>query len=267
MSTENVKNPYVPFPSKILKVIKHTEKEYTFKMEFRGDIKPGQFFEVSVPKYGEAPISVSGIDSNSVDLTIRRVGRVTNEVFEKYEGQSLLLRGPYGNGFDIDFFREGETVVVAGGTGVSPVRGVIKALAGMENASDKYVIVGFRSPSDMLFRDDLKVWNEKLNLILTVDGAPEGYTGNVGLVTKYIADLPLKDPSSAKAVVVGPPPMMKFTIIELKKKGFADENIIVSHERKMCCGLGKCGHCRVNNTYICLDGPVFNFSEAKFLVD
>lgn len=260
-------NAYLPFPSKILKVVMHTEKEYTFVMEYHGDVKPGQFFEVSVPKYGEAPISVSGIGKKSVDLTIRRVGRVTNEVFEKYEGQSLLLRGPYGNGFDTDFFRDSETVVVAGGTGVSPVRGVIRVLADMPDAKDKYVIVGFRSPSDMLFRDDLKVWDEKLNLILTVDGAPEGYTGNVGLVTKYIADLPLKDPANAKAVVVGPPPMMKFTIIELKKKGFADENIIVSHERKMCCGLGKCGHCRVGSTYICLDGPVFNYAEAKYLID
>lgn len=260
-------NPYLPFSSEILDVIRHTAKEYTFRMAFSGDVKPGQFFEVSIPKYGEAPISVSGIGDGFVDLTIRKVGRVTNEVFEKYKGQSLLLRGPYGNGFDIDLYRGGEVVVVAGGTGVSPVRGVIQALSGMPDARDKYVIAGFRSPSDMLFRDDLKAWDEKLNLILTVDGAPEGYTGNIGLVTRYIADLPLRDPENAKAVVVGPPPMMKFTIIELQKKGFRDDNITVSHERKMCCGLGKCGHCRVNDTYICLDGPVFNYAFARNFVD
>jgi len=260
-------NPYLPFSSKILKVIRHTEKEYTFRMEFTGEVKPGQFFEVSIPKYGEAPISVSGIGNNFVDLTIRRVGRVTNEVFEHYEGDFLLLRGPYGNGFDTDLYGKGETVVIAGGTGVSPVRGVIQALSEMPNASDKHVIVGFRSPDDMLFRDDLKTWDEKLQLTLTVDGAPEGYEGNVGLVTKYIEGLPLKDPASAKAIVVGPPPMMKFTIIELKKKGFTDSNITVSYERKMCCGLGKCGHCRINDHYICLDGPVFNYEEAKDFVD
>ena len=161
-------------------------------MAFNGEVKPGQFFEVSVPKYGEAPISVSGIGPGFVDLTIRKVGRVTNEVFETYAGQNLLLRGPYGNGFDVGLYREGETVVVAGGTGVSPVRGVISALAQMDNAKDKYAITGFRSPSDMLFRDDLEAWEKRLNLILTVDGAPEGYEGNVGLVTKYIADLPLR---------------------------------------------------------------------------
>ena len=260
-------NPYIPFPSEILEVIRHTQKEYTFRMAYTGEVKPGQFFEVSVPKYGEAPISVSGIGPGFVDLTIRRVGRVTNELFETYAGQSLLLRGPYGNGFDVELYRDGETVVVAGGTGVSPVRGVISALSEMDNAKDKYAITGFRSPSDMLFRDDLEAWEKRLNLILTVDGAPEGYAGNVGLVTKYIADLPLRDPASAKAIVVGPPPMMKFTIIELKKKGFADENITVSYERKMCCGLGKCGHCRVNDTYICLDGPVFNYVDARTMMD
>lgn len=263
----NTLNPYLPFASEILDVIKHTGKEYTFRMAFKGEVKPGQFFEVSIPKYGEAPISVSGIGDGFVDLTIRKVGRVTNEVFERYKGQNLLLRGPYGNGFDVDLYKDGEVVVVAGGTGVSPVRGVIQALSEMPDAQDKYVIAGFRSPDDMLFRDDLKAWDEKLKLTLTVDGAPEGYTGNIGLVTKYIEGLPLKDPANAKAVVVGPPPMMKFTIIELQKKGFKDSNITVSHERKMCCGLGKCGHCRVNDTYICLDGPVFNYEFAKNFVD
>ena len=263
----NTMNPYLPFASEILDVIKHTGKEYTFRMAFKGEVKPGQFFEVSIPKYGEAPISVSGIGDGFVDLTIRKVGRVTNEVFERYKGQNLLLRGPYGNGFDVDLYKGGEVVVVAGGTGVSPVRGVIQALSEMPDAQDKYVIAGFRSPDDMLFRDDLKAWDEKLKLTLTVDGAPEGYTGNIGLVTKYIEGLPLKDPANAKAVVVGPPPMMKFTIIELQKKGFKDSNITVSHERKMCCGLGKCGHCRVNDTYICLDGPVFNYEFAKNFVD
>ncbi|MBR4413837.1 MAG: anaerobic sulfite reductase subunit B [Aeriscardovia sp.] len=263
----NTMNPYLPFASEILDVIKHTGKEYTFRMAFKGEVKPGQFFEVSIPKYGEAPISVSGIGDGFVDLTIRKVGRVTNEVFERYKGQNLLLRGPYGNGFDVDLYKDGEVVVVAGGTGVSPVRGVIQALSEMPDAQDKYVIAGFRSPDDMLFRDDLKAWDEKLKLTLTVDGAPEGYTGNIGLVTKYIEGLPLKDPANAKAVVVGPPPMMKFTIIELQKKGFKDSNITVSHERKMCCGLGKCGHCRVNDTYICLDGPVFNYEFAKNFVD
>lgn len=260
-------NEYIPFASKILDVIKHTAKEYTFRLEFHGECRPGQFFEVSIPKFGEAPISISGIGPGYVDLTIRKVGVVTNEVFEHYAGQELQLRGPYGNGFDVSLYEDGETVVVAGGTGVSPVRDVINALSRMPNAREKYVIAGFRSPSDMLFHDDLDRWDEKLNLILTVDGSSDGYEGKIGLVTKYIADLPLKDPQTAKAVVAGPPAMMHFTIIELQKKGFLDENITVSYERKMCCGVGMCGHCRIDDKYICLDGPVFNYTEAKLLMD
>ena len=260
-------NPYVPFPSKILEVIRHTQKEYTFRMEFVGDVKPGQFFEVSMPKYGEAPISVSGIGDNFVDLTIRKVGRVTGEVVEKYEGQSLLMRGPYGNGFDVSLYEDGEVIVVAGGTGVSPVRGVIEALSLTKDAKDKHVIVGFKSPDDMLFRSDLKNWADRLDLILTVDGAPEGYEGNIGLVTKFIPEVPIRDVEKAQAVVVGPPPMMRFSVMGLLQKGFKEENIWVSQERKMCCGLGKCGHCRIGEKYVCLDGPVFNYTVSKDMID
>ena len=260
-------NPYVPFPSKIKEIIKHTEKEWTFRMEYVGDVKPGQFYEVSVPKYGEAPISVSGIGEDFVDLTIRRVGRVTDEVFKLNAGDTILLRGPYGNGFDTSLYENGEVIVVAGGTGVSPVRGVIDALANTADAKDKHVIVGFRSPGDMLFRDDLKRWADQLDLILTVDGAPEGYEGNIGLVTKYIPEIPIRDVKTAQAVVVGPPAMMRFSVMGLLQKGFEEKNIWVSQERKMCCGLGKCGHCRIGSTYVCLDGPVFNYVDSKDMID
>ena len=263
----NEKNPYIPFASEILDVIRHTKKEYTFRLRYSGDVKPGQFFEVSVPKFGEAPISVSGIGEDFIDLTLRKVGRVTDEVFEKYKGQTLLLRGPYGNGFDMDLYRNKEVLVIAGGTGVSPVRGVVSAFADEPDAADKHVIVGFRSPDDMLFRDDLKKWDERLDLWLTVDGAPEGYEGKIGLVTKYIPDVKIRDVENAAAIVVGPPPMMRFSVMGLLEKGFREENIWVSRERKMCCGLGKCGHCRIGEKYVCLDGPVFNYTESKNMLD
>lgn len=263
----NEKNPYIPFTSEILDVIRHTKKEYTFRLSYSGEVKPGQFFEVSVPKFGEAPISVSGIGKDYIDLTLRKVGRVTDEVFEKYKGQTLLLRGPYGNGFDMDLYRNREVLVIAGGTGVSPVRGVVSAFADEPDAADKHVIVGFKSPEDMLFRDDLKIWDERLDLWLTVDGAPEGYDGKIGLVTKYIPDVKIRDVEKAAAIVVGPPPMMRFSVMGLLEKGFREENIWVSQERKMCCGLGKCGHCRIGEKYVCLDGPVFNYTESKNMLD
>ena len=263
-----VRNDYIPFSSEILEVIKHTDIEYTFRMAFRGDVKPGQFFEVSIPKYGEAPISVSGIGDGFVDLTIRRVGKVTNEVFEHYVGDTLLMRGPYGNGFDVENYKGKELVIIAGGTGVSPVRGVISYFADhAEQRKDMTLITGFKSVKDVLFKADFPYWRERMNVILTLDSGEETAEHKIGLVTKYIPDLKLQDVSKAVAIVVGPPAMMRFSVKGLLERGFKEENIWISHERKMCCGLGKCGHCKVNDTYICLDGPVFNYTKGKTLID
>ncbi|MGV3024224.1 anaerobic sulfite reductase subunit AsrB [Clostridium thermobutyricum] len=263
------RNEYIPYASTILDVIKHTEIEYTFRMEFKGEVKPGQFFEVSIPKFGEAPISVSGIGENFVDLTIRKVGKVTNEVFNNYVGDKLFMRGPYGNGFDIENYKGKEIVVVAGGTGLSPVRGVVDHFAkNPEDCKGSTLIVGFKTPKDALFKEDLKAWkNELSNLIVTVDSADEGYEGHTGLVTKFIPELEIKDMENVQVIVVGPPMMMKFTVLEFLKRGIKEENIWISQERKMCCGLGKCGHCKIDDTYICLDGPVFNYTKGKLLID
>ncbi|MDO5411494.1 MAG: anaerobic sulfite reductase subunit AsrB [Lachnospiraceae bacterium] len=261
-------NAYLPFLSEIKEVIKHTEIEYTFRMEFAGEVKPGQFFEVSIPKYGEAPISVSGIGENTIDLTIRRVGKVTNEIFENYAGDHLYLRGPYGNGFDVKDYQGKELVIIAGGTGLSPVKGIVDYFAGNPGeAVSTTLIAGFKSPEDILFKADFEEWKQKIQVIQTVDGAGEGYSGNIGLVTKYISDLPLVNPENTAFIVVGPPIMMKFAVAEVLKRGIKEENIWISNERKMCCGIGKCGHCKIGETYICLDGPVFNYTEGKNLID
>ncbi|HCW53742.1 MAG TPA: anaerobic sulfite reductase subunit AsrB [Clostridium sp.] len=263
-----MKNEYIPFISEIKEVIKHTDIEYTFRMTYEGDVKPGQFFEVSIPKFGEAPISVSGIGDGTVDLTIRRVGKVTNEIFTNYVGDKLFLRGPYGNGFDVNDYKGKEITVVAGGTGLSPVRGVVEYFTKhMDEAQSFNLICGFKSPEDILFKKDLEAWKDKINLTVTVDKAEEGYTGHTGLVTAFIPDLEIKDVNNTAFIVVGPPIMMKFTVLEILKRGVPEENIWISQERKMCCGLGKCGHCKMDDTYICLDGPVFNYTKGKNLVD
>lgn len=261
-------NHYIPKLSIIKEVIKHTDLEYTFRMSFKGDVKPGQFFEISIPKFGEAPISVSGISDDTVDFTIRRVGRVTNEIFENYVGDQLFIRGPYGNGFDIENYKGKELVIIAGGTGLSPVRGVVEYFAhNKEDAISTTLIAGFRSPKDVLFKDDFKFWKDNINVIQTVDRADEDYDGPVGMVTKYIPDLKFKDIKNTAFICVGPPIMIKFTVMEILKLGVPEENIWISHERKMCCGIGKCGHCKIGSTYVCLDGPVFNYVEGKDLID
>ncbi|NFH92002.1 anaerobic sulfite reductase subunit B [Clostridium botulinum] len=262
------KNEYIPFLSEIKEVIKHTDIEYTFRMQFSGEVKPGQFFEVSLPKFGEAPISVSGIGENTVDLTIRRVGKVTNEIFNNYVGDKLYLRGPYGNGFNINEYKGKDLIIVAGGTGLSPVKGVVDYFSNnIEEVNSFTLISGFKSPKDILFKTEIKDWNDKINLIITVDNADENYDGKVGLVTKYIPELEIKDLNNVAVIVVGPPMMMKFTVAEFLKLGIEENSIWISQERKMCCGIGKCGHCKIDDTYICLDGPVFNYSKGKSLLD
>ena len=262
-------NEYIPKVAKIIDLIKHTEKEWTFRVECdTKNVLPGKFFEISMPKYGESPISVSGYGENYVDFTIRNVGKVTSEIFKYEVGDSLLIRGPYGNGFNLENYVGRELTVVAGGSALAPVRGIVEYVYQNPNKFNNFnLIVGFRTINDALFKDDLKRWTEKLNVIVTVDKETEGYDGFVGLVTKYIPDLKIEDVDNFSCAVVGPPMMMKFTVGEFLKRNVAEENIWVSYERKMCCGLGKCGHCKMDESYICLDGPVYDYSKAKTLID
>ena len=159
-----VKNEYLPFQAEIKEVIVHTDSEYTFRIAYQGQVKPGQFFEISLPKYGEAPISVSGIGNGVIDFTIRRVGKVTNQVFAHDVGDSLFLRGPYGNGFDLENYKGKELVIIAGGTGLSPVKGVIDYFCNYtEQTKGLTLIAGFKTPKDILFLNDFKRWQEKIN--------------------------------------------------------------------------------------------------------
>ena len=261
-------NPYLPFASEILEVVRHTEKEYTFRMAFEGDVRPGQFFEVSIPKYGESPISVSGIAPGLLDFTIRKIGHVTNEIFNYDVGDKIYIRGPYGNGFDLDRYRGKELVIVAGGTGVSPVRGVIEYFADhMDETKGIHVIAGFRDANEILFRADFARWRKVMDITMTLDAGEPTEEYGIGLVTKYIPDLKINDPASAEAIIAGPPAMIKFAAKALAETGFPETHMWVDESRRMCCGLGKCGHCRVNDTYICKDGPVFNYAVGKQLSD
>lgn len=265
-----MKNAYMPFHSEILEIIQHTDIEYTFRMAYEGDVKPGQFFEVSIPMYGECPISVSGIGKEFIDLTIRRVGKVTDELHNFKVGQGFFLRGPYGNGFDMTNYKNQEVIVVAGGSGLAPVKGIIDEINGDTSSYKSFnLVAGFKSPEDVLFKQELKTWeaNDNMKILLTVDHAEEGYTGQVGLVTKYVPELPIQNMDDLQVVIVGPPMMMKFTVAAFLERGIPEDRIWVSYERKMHCGIGKCGHCKMDDTYICLEGPVFNYLDAKKLFD
>lgn len=261
-------NGYLYKTMKILSVREETPIDRTYTLAYEGPLVGGQFFQVSLPGVGEAPISISDFDGKTVDMTVRNVGRLTSKIFDLKEGDSLFYRGPYGNGFTTEPYKGKRLLLIAGGTGLAPVKSVLRYA--VENADELeafQAIVGFKSPEDILFTEDLKAWQDQVDLRITVDREAPGWRGKVGMVTEHMDDLDLSDPEHLQAVVVGPPMMMKFTVMALQKRGLKDENIWVSYERNMSCGVGKCGHCKIDDTYVCVDGPVFTFDQAKHLLD
>ncbi|MTI86208.1 MAG: anaerobic sulfite reductase subunit AsrB [Firmicutes bacterium] len=261
-------NPYLPHKVKILSIKRQTKIDYTFKLE--SSIKPdnGQFVEVSLPKIGECPISVSDFGDGWIEMTIRRVGRVTNVLHDLKEGDGMFIRGPYGNGFPLQKYKNKHIVIAAGGTGLAPVKSVVNYFYDrLDLVKQLNLLTGFKSPEDVLFKDELEKWSKDFNVIVTVDQGNKDWTGDVGLITEYVKDMDFSNPEEVEVIVVGPPMMMKFTVQEFLKLGVPEENITVSFERKMCCGIGKCGHCKIDDTYVCLEGPVFNYTKAMELID
>ena len=260
-------NPYIPFPMKVISVTPQTGIDWTFRVGCDFTPMGGQFMQLSLPGLGEAPISVSDFGEGWLDMTIRKVGRLTDGIFNLEPDDTLYARGPYGNGFDVSLYHKKDLLVVAGGTGLAPVKSLVKHFCNRrDDAIGFHLIAGFKSPSDILFADELEDWKSKADVILTVDEGGDGWTGNTGLVTKYIDSLAFQ-PDATRAVVVGPPVMIKFAILSLLERGMREENITVSFERRMSCGLGKCGHCKIDETYVCVDGPVFDYPKAKKLLD
>lgn len=267
MNLQN-KNQMIPTACKILSITKETDIEWTFRVESNFQAKHGQFMQLSIPKIGEAPISISEIGNDYMDFTLRAVGKVTNEIFEKQVGDFLFLRGPYGNGWPFDELKGKHLVFITGGTGLAPVRSLLNQFYdNMNLIKSTTLISGFKNQESILFKEELKKWQEKFKTFYTLDNEKiEGW--NSGLVTNFIKEVDFNSFDNNYAViVVGPPIMMKFTGLELKKYNIPDENIWMSFERKMSCAIGKCGHCRIDETYVCLDGPIFPYAIAKNLID
>jgi anaerobic sulfite reductase subunit B len=261
-------NPYQPQPAAILDIRPETAIDTTFRLAWDTPPSPGQFYEVSLPRLGEAPFSISGIGDGYLDMTIRKVGRVTEGIFALQPGDHVYLRGPYGHGFPLEQLAGKRLVIAAGGTGLAPVKPVIQyALAHPERFNGMEILLGFRSPEDILFREEIAAWQQQAPVHITVDRAAPGWPGKVGVITELLPGLDLAPLDQFQAVVVGPPLMMKFTVRALTERGLCDDQIWVSYERRMSCGLGKCGHCKINEKYVCVDGPVFNFTEARWLID
>jgi len=269
-------NIYQSQPAEIIKVKKETPKVKHFKLKFL-DKKlqkkfyclPGQFVEVGLPGFGEAPFAPSSAfqDKDYFELCIRAVGLLTNKLSQLKNKDQILVRGPYGHGFPE--IKEAETLLVAGGLGIIPLRSLILTQIKKNLGSKLTVFYGARAAEDFLFADEFKEWQKLgVKLYLTIDKECPGWEGCRGAVT-ILFDQVFKTSnlsaltSSQFAILCGPPLMYKFVLEKLLQYGFKDENIYLSLERRIHCGVGVCQHCAIGSKYVCKDGPVFKYKEIK----
>jgi sulfite reductase subunit B len=232
--------------------------------------KPGQFVQVSVLGIGEAPISVSSGPSSdpTFELVVRACGNVSRALHRLDPGSRVGIRGPFGNGFDVASMKGKDLLLVAGGIGLVPMRSLIHTvLANRGDFAEVSILFGCKSPAERLFVAELDEWRERsdVTLLETIDRPHEDWSGHVGVITTLFPQLAIQRPKETVAVVVGPPIMYRFVIIECLNAGLDEESIVMSLERHMKCGVGKCGHCQINQKYVCQDGPVFTYAEARHL--
>src|SRR4030042_3898 len=266
-------NPYRPIEAKVLEVTIETPtiKTIRFKPAEPLTFKTGQFVSITIPGVGEAPFTPSSRPAikETIEVSVMKVGKVTDKIHELRKGDTIGVRGPFGQGYPLDDFKGKDVLVVGGGCGYAPLRSLMYSLL---EVSSQFKKISFRggcqTSKEILYKKEIEQWHERpdLNIMVTVDQGDETWKGHVGLVTT-ILDTVEMDCKSGVAVVCGPPIMVKFTTLKLLHMGFKDENIYLSMEKNMSCGIGKCGHCRSGTYYACKDGPVFPYSKIKMLHD
>lgn len=264
---EATSSPYLPVPCSVDRVSRLTEKERFFHIIPSSpallEYDPGQFYMVGLPGYGEAPISISSPPGirNDFELCIRAVGNLTNALHRLKKGDTVWVRGPFGRGFNLEELKGKDILFVAGGIGIVPMRSLIKAVLGNPEFGKLTLIYGSKTPEDILFGGEMEEWKEQgLDVRLTIDKPHPSWAGNVGVVTTLIPDVEIKKDNTV-GVIIGPPVMYKFVILSFREKKISAEDTYLSLERRMKCGLGKCGHCQINSVYVCQEGPVFRLSE------
>jgi NAD(P)H-flavin reductase len=230
---------------------------------------PGQFIEVSVLGVGEAPISVcsSPTEGKSFRICVRAVGGLTRTLHNLKEGACLGIRGPFGRGFQMERFTGMNVLFVAGGIGMAPLRSAIRyTLDHRDRYGSVTILYGAKTPDELLFKGDLRSWSLRydVDIRMTVDRGDDSWVGRTGVITTLFPALEI-DPERTVAVVVGPPVMYRFVLLELMNKRIPESQIVFSLERRMKCGVGKCGHCQINGTYVCQEGPVFEYPRLRTL--
>lgn len=269
-------DPLMTRPYRVRRVINETHDTFTLHLEpVNGDghfpFKAGQFNMVYVYGIGEIPISISGDPSKPHQLvhTTRAVGTVTKSMRRLKRGDVLGVRGPYGTAWPVDELKGKDVVFVAGGIGLAPLRPAMYQVLSQRELYGRVVLLyGTRTPIDILYRRELEQWKSRfdLDVYVTVDRAIGTWKGYVGVVTVLVSRAPY-DPRNTVALVCGPEIMMRFSILELEKRGVRSNHIYVSMERNMKCGIGHCGHCQIGPEFVCKDGPVFRNDEIHHLFE
>ncbi|MEM4734834.1 MAG: FAD/NAD(P)-binding protein, partial [Candidatus Thorarchaeota archaeon] len=229
--------------------------------------KPGQFLMLSLPGVGEAPFCLSSTPSRPgiIELGIRKTGKLTEALFKKKDNDIIYIRGPYGNGFMLDSMLNRDIILVAGGLGVMPLRSILYyVLDNRDHFGRLFFMYGSRTPDDFLFKTEFMQIKERedIECLYAVEKPTPDWTENEGVVTKLFSKLPKIDSKETVAVVCGPPVMYRYVIKELLNLKIPKNQIQMTLERRMKCGVGKCGHCALDHIYTCMQGPVFTYWDV-----
>jgi sulfhydrogenase subunit gamma (sulfur reductase) len=258
------------FKAEIANIIPLTDMEALFRVRLvdeaereRMSFLPGQFVMVEVPGYGEIPISISSSPSHRghLELCVRRVGLVTSVLHHAKRGARIGIRGPFGTHFPIEQMKGNNVLLIAGGLGLAPLRApVFSVIESRSDFKNVHILYGTKSPDQLLFKYQYEEWDriDDLNLSIIVEQPDAEWTGPVGMITRLLDDIDIS-PADTYAIVCGPPVMFKFVCKKLSEVGIPMNRMFVSLERRMHCGMGKCCRCNIGSTYVCIDGPVFDY--------
>ncbi len=249
-------NTYLPEMVEPAESYRETNDTFSILFDRVNTGRSGQFFMLSSPGVGEAPISTSSGNGRNLLFTIREVGSVTSAL---RKGGKIGLRGPYGNFWPWREFEE--ILAIAGGIGIPPVRALIEEMVDEGRADDLEIAYGARAPPDIVYKREISGWRNEIRFLQSVDVQSADWNGHVGFVTDLIKNSTVT--RKAAVFVIGPPLMMKNSVKEALANGFREDRIFISLERRMECGIGVCGHCNVGELYVCEDGPIFSYSRMK----
>jgi NAD(P)H-flavin reductase len=275
-----MKDPYERELAEVLSIKEETSNTSTFELKFIEEEKqrgfsfiPGQFIIISFPGVGEAMFSIASSmsDGESFATTIRKVGRVTTKIHQLGAGDMVWVAGPYGNGWPMKQLEGKDVLIITGGIGLpSPRPVVIHIEEHREDFGFLEILYGTKTPLESIFEWEFEKWNKmpRTKLSLTVDYVPDGvkWEHSVGVVTTLFEEMVTK-PRNSIVLICGPEVMMHFTVQDLLRRGFHDEQIYLSLERRMRCGIAQCGHCQLGPYFVCKDGPVFKYSDIRGLPD